>query len=237
MSSRIFYLIFAAVLSCTFLTSCDSLTLDEYCFNQLPPSKRILSAKISFMRLILMCSNIDMYSECLVTTRLWSIRGIELKIYERTFPSDSDIYKAGYLFCTMELFNKVGLYSINENSIVLYEENINYQMCKYQVGEIKPQNDPDKDNALFCNATIKYYRCLRDQYMHCAPANEYLFRYFIARVGPECLLAQNENLDMLVEEVCESSQAINNAERVSILHGWAHIGGLTYVIKVMWQLA
>ncbi|KAH9491484.1 hypothetical protein Btru_032068 [Bulinus truncatus] len=218
----------------------QNMSVDDYCYLNLPFMRRQPKSKMAILSFIIICSNIDMYNQCLFSTREKSfIKGVTVQIFERQFPESYNIRRAGYLFCTEEV--PKARYSFNEDDLVRCEQNVNRTQCRLELGEWTRLNraivnkDTDLVRTMSCNYTVRYYQCLREQYKKCRPDFDKLFIYFFSRVGPDCLLSQKEFNSLVLVMNCSATVASRNDGTTTQSHIESIMAGMLFPYSIIFR--
>ncbi|KAI8782747.1 hypothetical protein BgiBS90_016234 [Biomphalaria glabrata] len=205
-------IMFALVISCIVpLILCFNKSLDEHCIAQMPAVQDKTLGRIGYKPLIVICSNIDKFSNCIMENRTQKLWGVQIEPFEKQFPGTFDLFRAGYMFCS-ETFPKNAwkVKSITEEDTLHCEQNVDVEKCRTEslagpLKELLRTQVPFEIFELSCIASYKFYKCLREQYTRCNADMDFFFIYHFARLGVECIYPQNEFNPVLMEEVCTGS--------------------------------
>ncbi|CAL1533335.1 unnamed protein product [Lymnaea stagnalis] len=185
--------------------------LDKYCYSQLPPSRKQHTSSFGLVHFIRICSDIDIYSDCLLASRVKeeADMGYKVQVYEKFFPPAYDLKRAGYMFCSDELPRMINNYLLDEDVIFQCEQRVNVAICEKaaeakveNLAEVIKKNETVMIMNLSCNASVAYLSCLTREFTNCDQRIEPFFKYYFARLGPDCLLLNNVYNSIVLAEQC-----------------------------------
>ncbi|CAL1534413.1 unnamed protein product [Lymnaea stagnalis] len=171
-------------------------SLDEYCSYELPKMKRGDPGYLSVLKLIKLCSDIETYTSCLKRTRGKTVVNNIYKLhdFEKHFPSDDDMERAGYLFCIVSLISDPYMYNVSPGKVTACHSKVNEVKCEVANEPLSgmltaavANNSTDTIASLGCTMYTSYWTCMRDEYAACNPDMKPMFDYYLARAGASCL--------------------------------------------------
>ncbi|KAI8782745.1 uncharacterized protein LOC106053551 isoform X1 [Biomphalaria glabrata] len=222
-----FIITISVLVCCTVDVFCQNSNLDQYCFNKIQRGKRPVLTKMGFWNFILICSNIEQYSNCLVDTRRSKPSQVKIQTYEVDFPPEYDVKRAGFLFCSFHFLQRPEDYMPDEKQLSSCERSISYSQCLTKATTKYSNNMKFRDTTFnsSCRAMLEYSNCLKEAYVKCNSTYEYLFDYYYARIGSDCLISQNVFNSIVVVEKCNGNELRRANSDVSVFeqNSWLYL--------------
>ncbi|XP_059163788.1 uncharacterized protein LOC131946830 [Physella acuta] len=149
------------------------LTLDEYCSTKLPEGNRASFRTLSIQETLRFCGNADVYTDCLLSARTSSDTTYTVKLFEKHFPSEYDLKRAAYVYCTIGVQELYRFILNDVNNFIDCERNANTGQCEIEANSeaglkdltaaVASNNEADiKKHS--CKLSLDYMKCIQAQY-------------------------------------------------------------------------
>ncbi|XP_059146434.1 uncharacterized protein LOC131934035 [Physella acuta] len=193
--------------------ACRTDTLDDYCSKKLPETKRKTNLKTSVLEILRFCSDVDIYSDCILRARRddYDKQGFAVKLFEKQFPSEYDLKRAAYMYCTGSVKDLYGVIMLDQKVFEDCEKAANTDKCEQdatsseKLSELQAayrannQGDITKHS---CRLSVNYMKCIQAEYTKCNSTFESFFLYKFARLGPSCLLEHKVWNKVILNDDC-----------------------------------
>ncbi|XP_059177755.1 uncharacterized protein LOC131957073 [Physella acuta] len=190
------------------------LSIDDYCAMELPGRKKSVIPRVNLLHMLQLCSGIEKYTECLITSKSYDDTGqpYTIKLFEKQFPSSYDLTRGGYLFCTQALGRITSSSLYDNKELADCEVSADTRHCETAAHSEENLKDlraafrtsnQTEIHRLSCKLSLDYIKCLQDEYRKCdAVDTDVFFLYHFARLGDNCLYEHKHMSDLLFLENC-----------------------------------
>ncbi|XP_055861099.1 uncharacterized protein LOC106053551 isoform X2 [Biomphalaria glabrata] len=118
-------------------------------------------------------------------------------------------------------------YMPDEKQLSSCERSISYSQCLTKATTKYSNNMKFRDTTFnsSCRAMLEYSNCLKEAYVKCNSTYEYLFDYYYARIGSDCLISQNVFNSIVVVEKCNGNELRRANSDVSVFeqNSWLYL--------------